>query len=76
MGTINPPRRTIGVGYTIIVINYLKRWGKPTLVKDCIAATSARLLFDNVVTQFGCPKILMSNQGAHFINQEIRAMTK
>jgi transposase InsO family protein len=31
-------------------------------------------LFEQVITRFGCPRILMSDQGTHFINNTIRAM--
>jgi transposase InsO family protein len=29
-----------------------------------------------VITRFGCPKILMSDQGTHFINNTIKDMTE
>jgi transposase InsO family protein len=29
-----------------------------------------------VITRFGCPRILMSEQDTHFINDTIRAMTE
>jgi transposase InsO family protein len=58
------------------VTEYLTRWGKTTLVKDCSAETSTHFLFEHVITGFGCPRILMSSQGTHFINNTIRAMTE
>ena len=55
---------------------YLTRWVEARAVKDCIATTVARFIFDDIITRFGCPKILMSDQGTHFINNTIEALTQ
>jgi transposase InsO family protein len=46
------------------------------LVKDCSAETTTFFLFEQVITRLGCPRILMSDQGTHFINNTIKAMTE
>ena len=33
-------------------------------------------LFEQVITIFGCPRIMMSDQGTHFINNTIQTMTE
>ena len=38
--------------------------------------TTPRFLVDNVVTRFGYPKILLSDEGIQFVNQTISAMTE
>ena len=42
----------------------------------CTAARAARFIFDNIVTRFKFPRILMSDQGIHFINRTVRELTE
>jgi hypothetical protein len=54
---------------------YLTIWEEATPFKDCREETIAHFLFEKVITGFGCPIILMSDKGTHFINNTIRVMT-
>ena len=74
VGPINPPRKRTAARYIITAMDYLMRWEEVAPVVDCTAAMTTRFLFENIVTWFGCSKILMSDQGSHFINHTIRAM--
>jgi transposase InsO family protein len=74
VGPINPPARRSGARYIIIVRKYITRWAQATTMKDCNAKTTTHLLFQHVVTRFGCPRILMNDHGTHFINSTIQEM--
>jgi transposase InsO family protein len=54
----------------------LTRWVEAREVKDYSATTTTCFIFDNIITRFGCPNILMSDQGTHFINKTVEALTK
>jgi hypothetical protein len=76
VATINPPIKRIGARYIIIATEYLTRWAEDAPVKDCNTETTTHFLFEQLITRFGCPRVLMSDQGMHFINNTINAMTE
>jgi hypothetical protein len=76
MEPINPPSKRSGARYIITATKYLMRLEKSAPVKYCSTKTTTHFLFDQVITIFGCPRLLMSEQGTHFINITIKAMTE
>ena len=58
------------------MIDYLTIWAKSTPLKYCTIATATMFLFENVVTIFGFPKIILSDQGMHFVNKMIDELTR
>ena len=44
--------------------------------KDASPESAAEFIYENVVTRYGCPQSLQSDNGTHFINQIIRALCK
>ena len=61
LGHINPPGKWNGVQYIITATDYLTRWEEATPIVDCTAAMTARFIFENIMTSFWCPRILMSD---------------
>jgi transposase InsO family protein len=54
----------------------LTKWAEARAVKDCSATTTTRFIFDDIITIFGCPKTLMSDQDTHCINKIVEALTE
>ena len=76
VGPINPPVKKLGARYIITAIDYLTRWAEAQPVKNCSATTAAKFIFDNILSRFRCRRILMSDQGSHFLNKTIELLTK
>jgi hypothetical protein len=57
-------------------MGYLSIWAEATPIKDFNVETITHFLFEHALTRFGCPRIMMSDQGTHFINNTIRALTE
>lgn len=72
LGLIAPVARHSQARYIITAIEYFTSWAEAILVKDCTAKTTGRFIFENIISRFGCPEIMTSDQGTHFINATIR----
>jgi hypothetical protein len=74
VGPINPPTKRTVERYIITATEYLTWWVEDAPVKYCSAETTAHFLFEQVINRSGCSRVLMSDQGTHFINRTIHAM--
>jgi transposase InsO family protein len=76
VGPIYPPGKHTGARYIITMIEYLTRWAEGREVKDSSTTTTACFIFEDIITRFGFPKVLMSDQGTHFINTIVEALNE
>ena len=76
VGPINPPGKRTSSRYIITAMDYLTILEETKAVKDCNAAITTQFIFENILTRFACPIVLMSDQGTHFLNQTIQALTE
>jgi transposase InsO family protein len=61
--------------YILVSTEYVTKWAEDSAVRSDNASTVAKFLYENIITRFGCPKGLVSDQGTHFINSTIQALT-
>eukprot|EP00253_Pinus_taeda_P034833 PITA_34833 len=76
VGSIQPQGRKMGARYIITTMEYLTQWVEAQPIKDCTGMTGAKFLFEYVLMQFGCPNILMTDHGTHFLNETINVLTE
>jgi hypothetical protein len=75
IGPINPPNKNSKDRYIINANDYLTRSVEVEEVQYFSTDTTARFIFENANTRFGCPRNLTSDQGTHFISSTIGALT-
>ena len=54
----------------------MTKWAKVKAVKKADAEQIVIFLYENIISRFGCPMILISDRGSYFLNPVIREMTK
>ena len=65
-----------GNQYVLCITDYFTRWVVAVAVPDCSAQTTAEALFNEYICRYGVPTVILSDQGTHFHNQLMQAMSK
>ena len=65
-----------GNQYELCLTDYFTRWVVAAAVPDCSAQTTAEALFNEFICKYGVPAVILSDQGTHFHNQLMAAMSK
>ena len=72
--TINPPSSN-GHCYIIISVDYFTKWFEAIPTFDNMTKIAAYFLFNHVITRFGVPKEIITNNGIHFRNSLMDELT-
>ena len=77
MDYCGPLKRTPrGNQYVLCITDYFTRWIVAVAVPDCSAQTTAEALFNEFICKYGVPTVILTDQGTHFLNQLMEAMSK
>jgi hypothetical protein len=68
---IKPVGRYIRNKYILVTTNYATKWVEVRVLRSNIAVVIAKFLYECILSRFGCPLILVLDQGVHFINDII-----
>ena len=55
--------------------DHATKWAEAAATKTDDATIVARFLYENIISQYGCPKELVSDRGTHFLNKTIEELT-
>jgi hypothetical protein len=61
--------------YILIAINYVTKWVEVGALKTNTSTVTTIFLYECIVTRFGCPLTIVTDQGIHFINNAIKYLT-
>ena len=75
VGPIAPTSRYGQKCYILVATNFVTKWAEAVATKIDNANIVATFLYENIITCFGRPKELVSDNGTHFINHTIAALT-
>ena len=64
-----------GARYIITAVEYVTKWVEAEPFNTCSSEISTKFIYENIITIFGCPLTLIGDQGSHFINKTIKALT-
>jgi hypothetical protein len=59
----------------MVVTNYAAKWVEAKALKTNTVVIIIRFLYEYILTIFGCPLAIVTNQGVHFINDIIKHLT-
>ncbi len=72
LGLIKLTKRYIGNKYIIVATYYATKWVEARALRTNIAIIIANFLYEYILTRFGCPLTIVTNQVVHFINDFIK----
>ena len=76
VGPIKPAGRSTGAKYILVATDYCTKWVEARALRDNKASSVAKFLYEMIITRYGCPMELVSDQGTHFLNATIEELVQ
>ncbi len=74
IGPIKPTWRLTRNRYILIALNYATKWVEVKAFRTNTIVGITRFLYEFILTRFGCPLTIVTNQRIHFINDIINRL--
>ena len=76
IGPFPIPTKITGARYILTAVESVTKWAEAKPVNTCSSEIAAKFIYENIITIFGFPITLISDQGSHFISKTIKALTE
>ncbi|KAG1277745.1 hypothetical protein G6F66_012218 [Rhizopus arrhizus] len=70
------PKSADGNQYIIVAVEYYTRWPIARAVAQANSETTIKFLYEEIFTCFGPPTHILSDNGTHFVSQDVEAFIK
>jgi len=72
IGCVKPTNRLSCNQYILVAIDYATKWVEAQTLHTYIVVVTSKFLYEHILTIFGCPLTIVTNQSTHFINYVIK----
>jgi len=70
------PVTSRGNKYIIVAMDYLTKWPEAKAMPNAKASSAANFFYEEIVCRHGCPKVLLTDRGTHFVNELLDSLCK
>ena len=74
VGLLTITRR--GNRYIIIAMDYFTKWPIVKALKEATVKAISKFIYQKIICEYGCPKVLQSDRETHFVNRVIEDLTE
>ncbi|KAL3682257.1 hypothetical protein R1sor_000279 [Riccia sorocarpa] len=75
IGEIHPPTRHTGHRYIIVATDYVTKWVEARSFPRATGAATIKFLQENIISRFGVPLTIITDNGRHFLNEAMAEVT-
>jgi hypothetical protein len=72
VGPIKPAWRYTRYKYIFVATDYVTKWVEARALRTNTTIVITKFLYECILTRFGCPLIIVTYRGVHFINDAIK----
>ena len=71
---MGPFPKSEGKEYILVCVDYFSRWVEAIACEHNDASTVVKFFYANIISRYGVPRVLISDNGAHFNNHQVKCL--